>query len=350
MTSINYWHKMKLSIIIPVYNVASYIVRCLQSVVTQKNITDMEVILVDDCGTDDSIVLAETFLSEYKEIDYRILHHAKNGGLSAARNTGLKAAKGEYVYFLDSDDALMKDALIALMRPLDECRYDLVIGDYVTHPNQIPASMLVLPEGAVMGQENVLQAYAEGLWYVMAWNKLCRRKFLVENHLFFDEGLLHEDVIWTFKVACKVSSLYVVKQPTYMYSIREASIMTGMTIDKDASIYVKAFDKIADFIESEHREFGKNEYSIFYGKRAGILYSLLQKGEITLYEKYYPMFYKQCYLSPWKAFRKKIIFMGYLIRDMHYLLPMSLGKWYMRFFYSVCYKWRGKQIEGAVWG
>lgn len=341
---------MKISIIIPVYHVEPYIVRCLQSVVAQKNSSDIEVILVDDCGTDNSIALATEFLAGCKGINYQILHHAQNSGLSAARNTGLKAATGEYVYFLDSDDALTEDALTKLMKPLEDHHYDLVIGDYVTHPNLVTSSMLILPEGPVMGQENILQTYAQGKWYVMAWNKLCSREFLMENNLFFEEGLLHEDVIWTFKVACKAASMYVVKQSTYIYSIREASIMTGMSIDKDVSIYVKAFDKIADFIQNEHLEYGQSEYCIFQGKRAGILYSLLQKGESGLFEKFYPMFYKQCYVSPWKAYQQHVISKGYLIRDMHYLLPVTLGKWYMRLFYAMCYKWRGKKIEGAVWG
>lgn len=342
-------NSIKISIIIPVYNVAPYIQACLKSVKSQtyKNI---EVIFVDDCGTDNSIALATEFLAGCKGINYQILHHAQNGGLSAARNTGLKAAKGEYVYFLDSDDVLTEDALGKLMKPLEDQHYDLVVGDYVTYPNPVTSSMLVLPEGPVMGQKNILRTYAQGLWYVMAWNKLCSREFLMENNLFFEEGLLHEDVIWTFKVACKAASMYVVKQPTYIYSIREASIMTGMSIDKDVSIYVKAFDKIADFIQNDNREYGQSEYSIFQGKRAGILYSLLHKEEVELYEKYYPLFYKQCYISPWKAFQKNVISIGYLIRDMHYLLPVNLGKWYMRFFYMMCYKWRGKQIEGAIWG
>ena len=79
---------MFISIVIPVYNVASYIVRCLQSVVAQKNISEMEILLVDDCGADNSIELAKEFLSGRDGINYQILHHVKNGGLSAARNTG----------------------------------------------------------------------------------------------------------------------------------------------------------------------------------------------------------------------------------------------------------------------
>lgn len=341
---------MLVSIIIPIYNVSSYIVRCLQSVITQEGTADLEILLVDDCGTDNSIELAERFLKGCNGVNYKILHHAQNRGLSAARNTGLKAAKGEYVYFLDSDDALSDGAMARLLEPLKKRQYDLVIGDYVTDPCLGTESMLLLSEGEVVRNEKVLQAYAQGLWYVMAWNKLCRRDFLIDNQLYFEEGLLHEDVIWTFMVACKATSMYVVNQSTYIYSIRQASIMTGMSIDKDVSVYVKAFDKIADFIKTENRILGKCEYDIFQGKRAGIMYSLLQKREKSLYEKYYPQFYNQCYLSPWNAFRTGIISGGYLLRDMHYMLPVSLGRRYMQFFYWVCYKLRGKRIKGAIWG
>ena len=338
---------MLVSIIIPVYNVATFIVRCLQSVVIQKGVADMELLLVDDCGTDNSIELAETFLKDCKGVNYKVLHHNQNRGLSAARNTGLKAAKGEYVYFLDSDDALSDMAIERLLKPLEREKYDMVIGNYVTEPFQGNQSMLLLPDGEVIGNESILQTYAQGLWY--AWNKLCRRDFLIQNQLYFEEGLLHEDVIWTFMVACKATSMYVVNQSTYIYSIRQASIMTGMTIEKDVTIYIKAFEKIADFIKTDNKELGKCEYAIFQGKRAGIMYSLLQKGEILLFNKYYPQFYCQCYLSPWKAFRMDIISIGHLLRDMHYMLPVALGKRYLQLFYWLGYKFRGKKIEGAIW-
>ena len=126
--------------------------------------------------------------------------------------------------------------------------------------------------------------------------------------------------------------------------------MTGMSIEKDLSIYVKAFDAISGFVKDESRCYGMWEYMIFQGKRAGILYSLLQKGETILYNKYYPAFYAQCYVSPFRAYRKGVIPMSYLLRDMHYCLPRCLGRIYMRMFYFMFYKMRGKKIDGAVWG
>ena len=94
---------MKVSIIIPVYNVDSYIETCLQSVFNQTY-QNIEVIIVDDCGTDHSMEIVEKVVSTYKgTFSIKILHHNLNSGLSAARNTGIKNATGEYIYFLDSD-------------------------------------------------------------------------------------------------------------------------------------------------------------------------------------------------------------------------------------------------------
>ena len=183
----------------------------------------------------------------------------------------------------------------------------------------------------------------------MAWNKLCRRDFLVGNNLFFKEGLIHEDVLWTFKVACKANSMYVVKRPVYNYYVRSSSIMTSMSIEKDVNIYVEVFGNIAAFVEEEDRMYGRHEYALIEGKKSGILYSLLQKGENELYARTYRKFRKLPFANPMKAYRQGVIGMGYLFRDMHYLLPVTLGSFYKKMFYMLVYRLRGRKIEGAVW-
>ena len=95
---------MKVSIIIPIYNVESYIANCLHSVFNQTY-KDLEIILVDDCGTDKSMNIAMESINKYKSSFYiKVIHHKENKGLSAARNSGIKEATGDYIYFLDSDD------------------------------------------------------------------------------------------------------------------------------------------------------------------------------------------------------------------------------------------------------
>lgn len=335
----------KVSIIVPVYNVSQYIVKCLDSIFRQTY-HNIELILVDDCGTDDSMTVVYDYLAGHTFIDAHIISHNKNRGLSAARNSGIVKASGEYVYFLDSDDYIASDSIEALVKPLQDKKYDVVIGNYQS--SDCEWSDLRLSDGELSGHE-VLESYANGLWYVMAWNKLCRKDFLLYNNLIFEEGYLHEDVIWSFKLACKAYSMYVVNKKTYNYLVRSSSIMTSMSIEKDVTVYLKAFERIIDFVKKENRTFGKNEYTIIEGKKCGIMYSLLQKKEIGLYNKYYKDFYSLSYISPFKAFRKGILSFPYLLRDVHYCMPVAIGRLYKRLFYNVLYGWRGKMIEGSVW-
>ena len=338
---------VKVSIIVPVYNVSPYIERCWDSIrrQTYKNI---EVVFVDDCGTDDSISILERLLERKDGVTAKIVHHERNRGLSVARNTGFEASSGDYVYFLDSDDDITPDCIEALVAPLSERKYDVVIGDYnVVGPGGY--SPLVLTEGVLDSNKEILNSYLKGEWYVMPWNKLCRRNFLIENRLYFKEGLIHEDVLWSFIMACKAKSMYVVKRPLYNYYVRSSSIMTSMSIEKDLGIYLDVFDEIAKFIKSEGREHGQAEYMLIEGKKSGLMYSLLRKKEYKLYRKAYPRFKKHVYVSPIKAYRTGVIGLGYLLRDIHYCCREIIGRMYKRLFYVLCYKLRGKNIEGTVW-
>ena len=119
----------KVSIIIPVYNVASFIIQCLDSVRSQSY-TNLEVILVDDCGTDNSMAVVQEYLKHHSFTEVKILHHTHNRGLSAARNTGLEAATGEYVFFLDSDDELTDDCISVMAEPIEKFYHDFVIANY----------------------------------------------------------------------------------------------------------------------------------------------------------------------------------------------------------------------------
>lgn len=338
---------MKVTIIVPVYNVSAYIERCWESLVKQTY-KEIEILFVDDCGTDDSVEKLQKLIDTHPDIYCKILHHDHNRGLSAARNTGLMAATGDYVYFLDSDDDITEDCIERFVAPVVNDEIDIVVGNYRVVGGEAH-SPLLLDSGLLDSSKEVLASYAAGKWYVMAWNKLCRRDFLIDNNLFFREGLIHEDVLWTFQVACKAQSLYVCNDVTYNYNVRGASIMTSMSIERDLRVYLDVFDAIVDFVRSEQREFGVEEYRIIEGKKSGIIYSLLHNNEYDLYKMAYSRMKAQVYISPIKAWRKGVISTSYLIRDLHYALPTALGRLYKRLFYLCYYKLRGRQIEGLVW-
>lgn len=217
--------RIKISVIIPVYNVAPYITDCLRSVMRQSYQGSIECLLIDDCGTDNSMEVVNSVLNDYNgKIDFKVLHHECNRGLSAARNTGVASATGDYLYFLDSDDELTDNCLELLATPLKNTAYDFVIGGYKITGSAKSYPSVTLHDGAALHGEDIIKSYYRGEWYMMACGKLCNAEFLKDNQLLFKEGLLHEDELWSFQLACLARSMYVVNKGSYIYKIREGSI------------------------------------------------------------------------------------------------------------------------------
>ena len=236
----------KVSIIIPVYNVEPYIEECLQSVMRQSYKGMIECILVDDCGTDNSMEVAGQLIETYKgPIDFKVLHHEHNRGLSAARNTGIDAASGDYVYFLDSDDWISDDCIEKLTQPLDFELYDFVIGHYERDGKD---SFVSCPEGEYY--KNSLKSKGRGGIPVSVCNKLFRKSFLLDNQLFFEVGKVYEDSIFSFDMVCVERKYYVINAITYHYRRRENSITIRNSQDKIVG-YVGWFHSLRDRVGQE---------------------------------------------------------------------------------------------------
>lgn len=336
----------KISIILPVYNVEKYVVKCLQSII-QQSYPFYELLVIDDCGTDKSVELVKEFLSG-TSIEWRLIHQEANKGVSAARNRGIREASGDYLLFVDSDDELTPDCLSVLSKPLEKNSYDIIVAGYQTFGNSNECFKPSTSQRLVTNDE-VIEFYAKGGWHIMPWNKLCRRDFLIENKLLFLDGqALHEDYIWSFEVACKAQSAYLADSITYRYRINDESVMNSISIESDLAAYVPALRRMTDCsIESSLNERWK--YYMIEGKKCGILYSLLQSGEMELYTKYYPEFHAIKYISPFQALSRGIISFPYFIRDLDNILPASIGYMYKRLFYTLYYKLRNKRIDGALW-
>lgn len=218
---------MKVSIIVPVYNVALWIESCIASL-KHQTCTDFELILVDDCGTDDSISIAENMLGNSCEFPVKILYHQNNRGLSAARNTGVDAAEGEFLLFVDSDDQLLPDALNLLLLKAEQTKADLVMGEIQMGGSSNGIWHIPFKKDILVGRENIIKAYLQEQWYVMVWNKLVRTDFVKRNRLYFEEELrTHEDGVWSFMTHCITERVAFVHSPTYIYNVRENSIMTN---------------------------------------------------------------------------------------------------------------------------
>lgn len=125
--------------------------------------------------------------------------------------------------------------------------------------------------------------------------------------------------------------------------------MTSMSIEQDVQIYLQAFAEIRDFVLRKRLIYNSDVYQMAEGKKSALLYSLLQKGENEIYGKYYSKFHRLNHISPWEAYRRKVIGLAYLLRDFHYCLPPVAGYIYKKCFYLLFYKLRGKHISGVIW-
>jgi glycosyltransferase involved in cell wall biosynthesis len=229
---------IKVSIIIPVFNVSEYIEHSIRSVIAQTY-TDIECIIVDDGCTDDSITKCEQWIREYEgSIKFIILHHEQNRGVSAARNTGIRQATGKWLLFLDSDDEITPHCIDTLLKVGEEDEaIEMVHGS--TQPNQwekvlcdprcsqIPSSMKDL-------ETIKYYFFHKQKMRVGPNNKLLRRSFIMEHQLFFKEGIIWEDTLWTYYLFNCLNQICVVAEITYIYYIRLGSICTGTEIQKRA--------------------------------------------------------------------------------------------------------------------
>ena len=236
---------MRFSVIIPVYNVEKYLRECLDSVLDQS-FPDWEAVCVNDGSTDGSAAI----LDEYAGKDSRVkVISQPNGGLSAARNTGLKAASGEYVLFLDSDDWLEPQALEVLASKLDGEDMLCFSGrryfedERAYHePDRLTACEY--PSGMDYYNDNAL-AHRD-FAFVCVVLRAFRRSFLLENGLFFKEGIYHEDNLFTPKACYYAGQVKVVNECLYDYRVRANSIMTTSS-PKRLSDMLGTANELADF-------------------------------------------------------------------------------------------------------
>lgn len=229
---------MKISIIIPIYNVSQYIERCLISALDQTY-DDIEYILVNDASPDNSLSIVENLLKTHSRKEcVKIINHSTNKGLSAARNTGVKEASGDYIYFMDSDDAIPPECIQILTALTQHTSLDLVLGEIKVFGNKRKAyPLLLIEDGIYYGNDFIMNSFLKKQWYEMAWNKLIKRTLFFEKNLWFCEGILHEDILWSFHMASVINSMGVIHAETYYYYIQSNSITQKKSEKNIDSLY-----------------------------------------------------------------------------------------------------------------
>ena len=246
------------SVIIPVYKVEQYIEECLLSVINQVYNGVFECIIIDDCTPDESMYIVNRVLSSYHgKIQFKIISHQHNQGLSAARNTGAKIATGNYIYFLDSDDSLTEQTLESLLKLCRNEQPDVVMGNFkIIEECNHSLSNSKIKSDNYKKQSDIFNSFISYDLYEMAWNKLVKRSFFLQHELWFREGIIHEDNLWSFFLFFYCGRLKVCMQETYCYRIRKNSIMT------DARNQIKSFLSNREIFHTE-LDFIK-KYNLYY--------------------------------------------------------------------------------------
>ncbi|WP_418696867.1 glycosyltransferase family 2 protein [Bacteroides sp.] len=319
---------MKVSVIIPIYNVASYVGDCLLSVLNQTY-RDIEVIIVDDKSEDDSMLIVKALLKKEKSaLTVKIVTHEKNRGLSAARNTGIEHSTGDYLYFLDSDDEITADCIEKLLNGVKTERVDMVVGDYVVQGSKDFYPPLKLRTSLIEGNKKIVRMYMREKIYVMAWNKLVRKSFITKNQLYFKEGLIHEDCLWSFQCACKAEVLAIVKEVTYIYKVRGGSITSTSLFDKEFSAGMTNLQEMIRYADSLSILKGQYVFSFIEEEKVRLGRKCLMQGDLDRMSELYTFMRSSphaghCKLLLWNFFRCRK-----LMRDAHYFLPLCIGREY----------------------
>ena len=241
------------TVIIPVYKVESYLRKCVDSVLNQTY-KNLEVILVDD-GSPDS---CPAICDEYAANDNRVrVIHKENGGLSDARNAGIKGSTGAWLLYVDSDDYIEVDSIKRLLSCVTEPEIDIVVGvakeikldgriSFQRHSN--------LKGGEVLSAiEYICKSIKESEWFAPAWLNLYKADFIKKNNLFFIKGLLYEDLEILPRTFLSAGTISYCNFPFYNYRLRENSIMTNSKLEQSQrsakyilSEWIKIFKSISE--------------------------------------------------------------------------------------------------------
>lgn len=238
-----------ISVIVPVYRVEAYLARCLDSVLAQTY-PNWECILVDDGSPDGSGEICDQYAA--KDARFRVVHRA-NGGLSAARNSGMRAASGEWYFFLDSDDWIHPNALALLLSAAEETASEVALCDYIRVSEwQEPQSVATSPREVLSGEEALQRLYRpHRTKYVIATCKLWKRT-LWENFS-FPEGRIHEDEATAPRLYWRASRVVFLDVPLYYYCYNPSSITTA-PYSPHRLDFLTALEEHFDFFRGQGRE------------------------------------------------------------------------------------------------
>uniref|UniRef100_UPI003F4C9662 glycosyltransferase family 2 protein n=1 Tax=Brachyspira catarrhinii TaxID=2528966 RepID=UPI003F4C9662 len=293
---------IKVSIIIPVYNVQQYLSECLDSIINQT-LKEIEIICVDDFSMDNSYKKLEDYKLKYENI--KIIRHEKNMGLGPTRNTGIRKAIGEYIGFVDSDDYVSPDYFEKLYNTAKKYDSDITstlnvyyndngniyekfmnINKFISEEERVDKNLYIEGESFVSIKDE--KENTKEYMYVTAWNKIYKKSFLLDNNLFFmDIESGSEDLDFYIRILTNDPKTSYMHIPIYYHRIRSGSLMANRVLnDKHSLCTIKLLKNSVNYCKKYRYNYIKYVYYITFKNMLILLDELKFKDEI----------YKELYL------------------------------------------------------
>jgi glycosyltransferase involved in cell wall biosynthesis len=265
--------ELKLSIIVPIYNVEQYLSKCVKSLLQQDlNYKEYEIILVEDGSPDRCSEICDEYASHYSNV--KVIHR-ENGGLSAARNSGIEVARGRYIQFVDSDDYLEPNVLKFLLEKMEAGNFDVLRFNYqnvneqyeVFEPNKVSKPFVDYRDVPCDGLTFLTERLGFGCY---AWQFMIRRELLDDCQ--FKEGIYFEDTEWTPRLLLKSKRVTSTDLMVYNYLLRKGSITQSVEEKKKRKVLEDRF-LLIDSMCNQMREVTDKRW--FEGMIAQIVLSVI---------------------------------------------------------------------------
>lgn len=250
----------KVSIIVPVYNTSLFLDKCLESI-TRQTIKELEIILINDGSTDNSLEICKAYEAMDKRI---ILIDQKNRGLSAARNTGVQAATGEYIGFVDSDDWIEPDMFEKMYLQAAQSESEVCICDYKVNNVEEEISVSLDIEKDIIEKDDLFNLLVLNIIApkdfnsnskniaACVWRMLIKKEFLEKNNILFVEGITFmEDIIYSLEVYSKCNKVAICREYLYHYMYNSNSITIGYK-NNCMELNVKVFERMKEILKEEY--------------------------------------------------------------------------------------------------
>lgn len=331
--------KNKVSIIVPIYNLASYLHRCIDSLL-QQTYSNLQIILIDDGSTDNSVNILKTYAKQDERI---LLLCQENAGVSVARNRALKRATGEFIMFVDGDDWLDKETVRSMLNVIQQNNLDVVCCGFVFEDSIHAQRRIstIRQEILILKNDLILNHYLQGKGIASSvWARLYRKSFLEVSNFTFNSNLrIGEDGFFSLQVMLKAKSIAIIKPVFYHILVRSGSATRTAKIEYKPNGLPTLYESYLK--ENSCWESFENSYKAWYVRAIS---SDLLRSALKLSYDDYKYYYKKSVGDNFHFFEYNTFFIRFMMDVRKHICALicksCFTSYYVMRLFSLCYKER----------